>query len=151
MEGPKPLHFAMDSIQICQEPQSDRGDEGVKQILPRDERGCVNGEVVGDLVIAKDNFPNYIVGPVRDTPKPTLGPSVPCCVRFSQWVEAHRGSCGFDNLKPSGSRKWFQSPNSYQHQPRANFSERSHLAIPCTRSPPTPSNMGNSPKKARLS
>ena len=30
--------------------------------------------------------------PVMDMPKPTLGPSIPCGVKSSQWVEAHRES-----------------------------------------------------------
>jgi len=51
---------------------------------------------------------------VMDMPKPTLGPSVPCGVRFSRWVEAHRESCGFEELKPSGASKRSQPPMSYQ-------------------------------------
>ena len=43
--------------------------------------------------------------PVMDRPKPTLGPSIPCGTRFSQWVEAHRESRGFEDLKPSGGRE----------------------------------------------
>ena len=54
--------------------------------------------------------------PVMDRPKPTLGPSIPCDISFSQWVEAHRESCGFANLKPSGAGKRPQPPMSYQRQ-----------------------------------
>ncbi len=53
---------------------------------------------------------------VMDRPKPTLGPSIPCGTRFSQWVEAHRESCGFEDMKPSGAAKRSQSPMSYQRQ-----------------------------------
>jgi hypothetical protein len=31
--------------------------------LPRDERGCVNEEVVKNLVVADDYVPRYVVGP----------------------------------------------------------------------------------------
>jgi len=51
---------------------------------------------------------------VMDMPKPTLGPSVPCGVRFSRWVETHREYCGFEELKPSGAFKRSQPPMSYQ-------------------------------------
>ena len=53
---------------------------------------------------------------VMDRPKPTLGPSIPCGTRFSQWVEAHREVCGFEDLKPSGAAKRSQPPMSYQRQ-----------------------------------
>ena len=43
--------------------------------------------------------------PVVDMPKPTLGPSIPCGIKFSQWVEAHRESCGFEDLKPFRGRE----------------------------------------------
>ena len=51
---------------------------------------------------------------VMDMPKPTLGPSVPCGVNFSRWVETHREYCGFEELKPSGAFKRSQPPISYQ-------------------------------------
>ena len=53
---------------------------------------------------------------VMDRPKPTLGPSIPCGTRFSHWVEAHRESCGFEDLKPNGAAKHPQPTMSYQRQ-----------------------------------
>ena len=77
----EPLPMSKDSILSCPEHRSDDvGSEGVNSILPRDERGCVTEEVVR---------------PVMDRPKPTLGPSIPCGTRFSQWVEAHRESMSY--------------------------------------------------------
>ena len=67
-------------------------------------------QVVGSMV---QKFVHFF-GTVMDMPKPTLGPSIPCGVSFSRWVEAHRESCGFEDLKPSGSSKRSQPPMSYQ-------------------------------------
>ena len=96
----EPLPVSKDSILSCPEHRSDDvGFEGVKSTVPGDERGS-----------------EYFFRPVMDRPKPTLGPSIPCGVRFSQWVEAHRESCGFGDLKPSGAAKRPQPPMSYQRQ-----------------------------------
>ena len=47
----EPLPMSKDSILSCPEYQSvDVGYEGVKSTLPRDERGCVNEEVVKFLL-----------------------------------------------------------------------------------------------------
>ena len=69
-------------------------------------------QVVGSMVQKCVHF----FRPVMDRPKPTLGPSIPCGIKFSQWVEAHRESCGFADLKPSGVGKRPQPPMSYQRQ-----------------------------------
>ena len=53
----------MDSIQTSSEPKSDGELKGLKSIMPRDERGCVNEEVVEDLVVAEVSVPRYTVGP----------------------------------------------------------------------------------------
>ena len=75
------------------EPWSDdESFEGVKLSLPGDERGSVTEvhltdkgvQVVWSMVQKCVHF----FGPVMDMPKPTLGPSIPCGVKFSQWVEA---------------------------------------------------------------
>ena len=98
----EPLPVSKESILSCPEQRfDDFGSEGFNAILPRDVRGCVTEEVVR---------------PVMDRPKPTLGPSIPCGTRFSQWVEAHREFCGFGDLKPSGAAKRSQPPMSYQRQ-----------------------------------
>ena len=90
--------------------------------MPRDERGCVNEEVVHltdkgvQVVRSMVQKSVHFFRLVMDRPKPTLGPSIPCGTKFSQWVEAHRESCGFEDLKPSGAAKRPQPPMSNQRQ-----------------------------------
>ena len=60
----EPLPESKNSILLCPEQRSDDfGSERVNLTLPRDVRGRVNEEVVGNLSVANDFVPRYVVGP----------------------------------------------------------------------------------------